>query len=160
FNFGFFAMFAAMARVLDELGLAPVLWLRLLTLACVLTGAGVLTRWLSVQLSAMPNRRQRAVVAASMAAGLLLGPLVGWWARTARPDAWTMVFELCGLLAAIEAARGQWAGGFAAATVLFAAAVSFKQTELAGAVAVFTAWFIGGHRREAFAGMAALAVVA
>src|SRR5262249_33731243 len=143
FNFGFFATFAALARVLDELGLQPVLWLRMLTLGCVVAGTAVLTRWVVRQLAGTPHDGQRAFVAASMAAGLMLGPFIGWWTMTARPDAWTMVFELCGLLAGIEAARGRWPRGFGVATALFAAAVSFKQTELAGAVAVFSAWFIG-----------------
>lgn len=92
------------------------------------TAAGALagTVWLAFCLGA--TARRWWLLAAAVSSFVFFGPLVGWWAHTARPDVWALAFETGGLAALVVLFARRPAAACAVALVCFYAAWACKPT--------------------------------
>ena len=76
--------------------------------------------------------RGKRLLAMGLAALVWLGPLMGWWIHTARPDAGALAFETAGLAAVLLLHRTRPLGAALAGSIFFYAAWAFKQTYFLG----------------------------
>ena len=102
---------------------------RLLTATGALVGAVLLSGFF---LRLLPTQRG---VALAIGCFVFLGPLVGWWAHTARPDVWCLVFESAAIVTLLVWHRTKPWPATLACTVLFFVAWSLKQTYVIGPAA-------------------------
>jgi len=131
FNWLYYVSYAGVVRLLGQ---ADV-WLPAITRLATLTGtlAGA-----ALALLAFREVRPRvtAAVTVSFAALVGLGPLVGFWAITTRPDLWARVFEV-GLVLVFLRFRSRLSAGAVVAMFLLAyAAWAFKQSSVTALAAV------------------------
>ncbi|HTL66487.1 MAG TPA: hypothetical protein VL200_02390 [Lacunisphaera sp.] len=136
FNWLFYTAYARPVRVLaDAFGDAVIpVAARAITALGALTGFFVIAR-----LGGRMHPDRRLLVTALAGFGFL-GPLVGWWAITARPDVWAMTWEAAGIVALLACSRERL--GVVLSCAFFYLAWACKQTcvtGLAGAL-VFLAW--------------------
>lgn len=103
---------------------------RFLTLLAVL--AGWVVSLVLFRRIAAPGDTAARLIAPFAATILFIGPLMGFWAFTVRPDLWAFVFEICAVLLFVRTygTNRNLAAVFAA--VLFFAAWMFKQAAISG----------------------------
>ena len=132
YNWFFYESFgrvtAAAQRLLDlEDAWIPTIG-RLFDLAGAL--AGVIVTWFAFGPFCRREEREAQVLRAGLSALAFLGPLVGFWALTVRPDVWSSVFEVAAIgTFAAWWLRAPWRSVLAA-LVLAWIAWSFKQVAL------------------------------
>lgn len=117
--------YRAYAGFVDRIGGLPADG-RLLTMAFALAGAAGLYFLLA---RILPETR---LVAAGLSALVWLGPLMGWWAHTVRPDTGALFFETAAVGLVLVCHRRHPLAAALAAGALFYAAWAFKQTFFLG----------------------------
>ena len=125
---------------------------RLLTATGALVGAVLLSGFF---LRLLPTQRGVALVIGCF---VFLGPLVGWWAHTARPDVWCLVFESAAIVTLLVWHRTKPWPATLGCTVLFFVAWSLKQTYVIGPAAAVL--YLLARRRWAHAAALAGATAA
>ena len=124
YNYGFYRAYAVAAAFTSRLH-QPLL-LRSVTLAAAVCGAVALA---SLVVKRLPgNSATRPAIAAAIAVSAMLGPFVGWFLVSARPDMAAIAFEVTGL-ALLDRSRNRL-GMIVAASVSFGCALAFKQTAI------------------------------
>jgi hypothetical protein len=157
FNWLFYATYGTILRPLVKVGgdsLLPLAGHWLTAIFAVLGAAGC--TWASVRGQASAATRLAGAAIGSL---LFLGPLVGWWGVTLRPDVAALLAELAGVLAFLYWHRTHPGRAVAAAVLAFYLAWAFKPTVLGAFFAV--AAFLLAHRRwreAAFFGGATVAL--
>ena len=81
-------------------------------------------------------------VTISVATWVFFGPLVGWWAHTARPDVWALTSEAAAMIVLLRFFRARPTLAALAALGLFYAAWAFKPTYVFGLSAAIAFLFV------------------
>lgn len=128
FNWLFYSTYAQPARVAMHLhGETAVSKVdRLVSMVGALGGAVLLSYLL------WRVRKDSVALAAGVASFVFLGPLVGWWAHTIRPDIWALALEAAALVVLLVGYGKRPVATTLIAALLFYAAWAFKQTYIAG----------------------------
>lgn len=154
FNGLFYLTYGTAARALSPMR-GPVAPLRLLSLS-VLAAATIL---LAVSIAGAFRRHGAGgwstVLGGAVAIVVLLGPFVGWWAVTVRPDAVVLALETCALLALRRSAAGHGPRWFLSASLCAIFAWGFKQNAVTTGAVLLSIALI--ERRPARAAGLALA---
>lgn len=131
FNYLFYYSYGCAAKLFVSDAADLPVFTHLLTLAATLLFAAMLFLhlWRDLRGAAPGDKALRAVVLL-MPFAVFLGPFVGWWSLTARPDLAAAGLELCALLLFLRlpAAERFPLGLLLISTLLFGLAWSFKQT--------------------------------
>lgn len=114
------------------------------TIARSLSLLGVLTGWAGLTVAfrficraaGAPHEPVAAPMAALSAAIVFIGPLMGFWAFTVRPDVWAFVFEVFGVLVFLRTYDRNRMLAVIIAAVLFFVGWMFKQSTVGAVCAV------------------------
>ena len=110
------------------------------TVSRFFTLLGVVAGWgLSLMLFqriAVPRDAVAALIAPFAATILFIGPLMGFWAFTVRPDLWAFVFEICAVFAFVRVFGTNRHAAAVLAAVLFFGAWMFKQAAVSAVCGV------------------------
>lgn len=153
YNWLFYVVYGGWTQTALTLTGLPEDWLptfaRLLTLAAVPVAIGAM--WVALRRPGPQGHRLPAALAAAAAGYVAIGPLVGFWAMTVRPDLWAMALELSAIAAFLALApRHRWPA-LAVVVLSCYAAWACKQTAINAAGAIFLVLALRRRWREAAA---------
>jgi hypothetical protein len=127
FNWLFYKLYGTVVAVIDPSELALATVLRLVTCCWALLGAAAMFWFLQGARADVSSTADR-LMDAGVAVVTWLGPTIGWWSLTARPDVPALVCEMLGLIVVIRGgAHGAWRSALTAG-LLFFCAWSIKQS--------------------------------
>lgn len=141
FNWLFYASYGWVAKAVLGAGRLGDAWLPTVARLFTVLGAGAagLAAAAAFRRAAGTGEPRLEAVAWAFAAFVAVGPLVGFWAMTVRPDAWALAFEAAAAAAFLVIyRRSPWAAVLSLAALAYAA-WSFKQASVfaAGAAGLF-----------------------
>jgi hypothetical protein len=138
FNALFYTVYGAVARPLRTDPVSMLRALRLFSLAIAVTASCILSLEIARVLRASGETATHARIAAgAVATTIVLGPFVGWWALTVRPDIAVLAAEAAALAAARRALDARRHTVAWAAVIAVAVAWGFKQNALSVWFALF-----------------------
>jgi hypothetical protein len=127
FNWFYYQLYGTVVAALQPSEFALATVLRLVTLAWALVGFAALF-WFLRRVPAHDSSAAAWLMDGSVAFVTWLGPTIGWWSLTARPDVPAVVLELLGLIVVIRGGERRSWWHVLAAGLLFFLAWSLKQS--------------------------------
>ncbi|MGB6859272.1 MAG: hypothetical protein WBE03_20565 [Terracidiphilus sp.] len=132
FNWGFYYFYGTIAKTCLQLLHLDIIWIpticRLITIAFTLVTGGIF--WLALRKFVNAGIFANRAVAVAWCIIVAIGPLVGFWSITTRPDMGALAFETAGLYLMLCCLRNQDDRFAVVAALLFYAAWAFKESSV------------------------------